>query len=128
MVKNCDASVIEINRFTRLVFGLNQSPFILEGTLKECFLYYINEYPTLIEVTSEVMYVDDLVSDSNTIKEVEVIQQKCIELFRKSRFNLHKWHSNIPSLESSNANSKSEHQRKVLKQIRSYKIIRSALR
>ena len=107
-VKNSDPSVIEINRFTRLVFGLTQSPFILEGTLKEHFQYYINEYPTLIEAISEDMYVDDLVSGSNTIEEVEVIKQKSIELFRKGGFNLHKWHSNIPSLQSSNTKSESE--------------------
>ena len=83
-VKNCDPSVIEINRFTRLVFSLNQSPFILEGTLKEHFQYYINEYLTLIEAISEDMYVDDLASGSNTIKEVEVIKQKPIESFRKA--------------------------------------------
>ena len=29
-VKNSDPNVIEISRFTRLVFGLTQSPFILE--------------------------------------------------------------------------------------------------
>ena len=67
-VKNSDPSVIEINRFTRLVFGLTQSPFILEGTLKEQFLYYINKYPTLTEATLEEMYVDDLVTSSNTTK------------------------------------------------------------
>ena len=54
------------------------------------------------------MYVDDLVSGSNTIEEVEVIKQKSIELFRKCGFNLHKWHSNIPSLQSSNTKSESE--------------------
>ena len=43
------------------------------------------------------MNVDDLVSGSNTIVEVEAIKQKFIELFRNSEFNLHKWNSNIPS-------------------------------
>ena len=98
LVKNSDQSVLETNRFTRLVFGLTQSPFMLESTLKEHFQYHINEYPTLIEAISEDMYLDDLVSVSNTIEEVEVIKQKSIELSRKGRFNLHKWHSNIPSL------------------------------
>ena len=107
-VKNSDPSVIEINRFTRLVFGLTQSLFILDGTLKEHFQYYINKYPTLIEAISEDMYLDDLVTGSNTIEEVEVIKQKFIELFRKGGFNLHKWHSNIPPLQSSNAKSESE--------------------
>ena len=54
------------------------------------------------------MYVDDLVSGSNTIEEVKVIKQKSIELFWKGGFNLHKWHSNIQSLQSSNTKSESE--------------------
>ena len=108
-VKNFDPRVIEINRFTHLLFSLTQSPFILEGTLKEHFRYDINEYPTLIEAISNDMYIDELVSGSNTIEEVEVIKQKSIELFRKGGFNLHKWHSNIlPSLQSSNIKSESE--------------------
>ena len=51
------------------------------------------------------MYVDDLVSGSNTIEEIEVIKQKSIELFQKGGFNLRKWHSNILSLQSSNEKS-----------------------
>ena len=89
-VKNSDPSVIEINRFTRLVFSLTQSPFILEGTLKEHFRYDINEYPNLIEAILNDMYVDELVSGSNAIEVVELIEQKSIELFRKGGFNLHK--------------------------------------
>ena len=54
------------------------------------------------------MYVDDLVSGSNTIEEVEVIKQKSIELFQKGGFNLHNWHSNLPSLQSSSTKSESE--------------------
>ena len=33
-VNKCDPNRVEINRFTRLVFGLKQSTFILEATLK----------------------------------------------------------------------------------------------
>ena len=54
------------------------------------------------------MHVGDLVSGSNTIEELEVINQKYIELFRNDRFNLHKWYSNIPSLRSSSIKSESE--------------------
>ena len=39
------------------------------------------------------------------MEEVEVIKQKSIELFRKGGFNLRKWHSDIPSLQSSNTQS-----------------------
>ena len=54
------------------------------------------------------MYIDDLVLGSNTIEKVGVIKQKSIELFRKSKFNLHNWNSNIPLLQSSNTKSESE--------------------
>ena len=33
------------------------------------------------------------------------LKQKLIEKFSKGGFNLHKWHSNIPSLENDNTNS-----------------------
>ena len=54
------------------------------------------------------MYIDDLVLGSNTIEEVGVIKQKSIELFRKSKFHLHNWNSNIPLLQSSNTKAESE--------------------
>ena len=53
------------------------------------------------------MYIDGLVLGSNTIEEVGVIKQKSIELFQKSKFNLHNWNSNIPLLQSSNTKSES---------------------
>ena len=113
----------------RLVFGLTQFSVILEGNLKEHFQCYTNEYPTLVEAISEDMYLDDLVSSSDTIEEVEVIKQKSIELFRKGGFNLHKWHSNIPSLQSSNTKSESEltYAKEKLKNSRFYKNIRGTV-
>ena len=40
--------IIKIYRFTRLVFGLNQSPFILEGTSKIHFENYIGMFREMI--------------------------------------------------------------------------------
>ena len=44
------------------MFGLIQSPVILEGTLKKHFHNYMNEYPIVVEKIKKDMYVDDLVS------------------------------------------------------------------
>ena len=52
------------------------------------------------------MYVEDLVSGGTEINPVKNIKQESIELFSKEGFNLHKWLSNIPSLENINVNSK----------------------
>ena len=108
MVSNLNLNRIEVNRLTRLVFGLTQSPFILEGTLKDCFNNYKSVYPELIESIRNDMYGDDLVSGGNILSEFEVMKQKPIELFAKAGFNLYKWHSNKPLLEKSDINNNDE--------------------
>ena len=99
MVKKYDPNRVEINRFTRLVFELTQSPSLLEATLKVYF-YNMMNYPKVIEKISGDMYVDDLTSGGNTVGEVEIIKQNCEKLLRKGGFKLQRWHSNIPSLEN----------------------------
>ena len=63
---NCE--VIKTYRFTRLVFGLNQSAFILEGTLKIHFQNYIRMFRELTERVKDDMYVDDLVTAGRKYK------------------------------------------------------------
>ena len=73
-VSNLELYRIEVNRFSRLVFGLTQSPFILESTLKEHFNNKKIVYPELIENIRNHMYVDDLVSGGNILSKVEVVK------------------------------------------------------
>ena len=73
-VSNLDLYRIEVIRFSRLVFGLTQSPFILESTLKEHFNNKKIVYPELIENIRNHMYVDDLVSGGNILSKVEVVK------------------------------------------------------
>ena len=66
-------------------------------------------YPKVIENMSDDIYVEDgLTSGGNTVGEVEILKQKCEELFKKGGFSLHKWHSNIPSLENIKATTSNE--------------------
>ena len=81
---------IEILRFTRLVFGLTQSPFILEGTLKKHFENYRKSFKKLIKIIENDMYVDDLVIGGNSLEEVKEIKQNSVQLFKKGGFNIHK--------------------------------------
>ena len=63
------------------MFGLTQSLFILEGTLKRHFLNYMNEYPIVDKKIRKDMYVDDLVSEGTNLFQVENLKQESIELF-----------------------------------------------
>ena len=62
----------------------------------------MNEYSIAVEKFQEDIYVDDLVSGGTNLVKIENLKQKSIELFSKGGFNLHKWHSNILSLENVN--------------------------
>ena len=81
-VKNYDPNQMQINRFARLVFGLTESLFIFESTLKVHFHNCLTNYPKVIEKISDDMYVDALTSGGNT--------QKFEELFKMGGFNLNK--------------------------------------
>ena len=82
-IQNRDLTNIAIIRFTRLVFGLTQSPFILEGILKKHFENYKQAYAKIIEVIENDMYVDDLVTGGESLDEVKTTKEKTIELFKK---------------------------------------------
>ena len=76
---------MRINRFPRLVFGLTQSPFILEATLETHFHNYLMNYSKVIENISDDVYVDDLTSGDNIVWEVEILKEFKRGRVRKKR-------------------------------------------
>ena len=66
-VNNLDSKTIETLRFTWSVFGLTESPFILEGTLKKHFENYRESFKELIKIIESDMYLDDLVTGGNNL-------------------------------------------------------------
>ena len=59
-IKDRSPQKIEIYRFTRLVFGLTQSLFVLEATVQHHLQNYINKFEELVKQIMEDLYVDDL--------------------------------------------------------------------
>ena len=90
------------------MFRLAQSSFIYDATVKVHFHNYLMNYPRVFENISDDMYVNDLTSWGNIVREVEIPKQKDEELFKKGGFNLHKWHSNIPSLKNTKSTTSRE--------------------
>ena len=50
--------------------------------------------------------MDDVVDGGFQVDEVQKFKDEVIEVFRRAGFELHKWHSNVPSLESDLPSSK----------------------
>lgn len=99
-IRNKDPSDIEVLRFTRALFGLVQSPFLLAATLKQHLKALRERYPQEIDELEKCLYVDDIISGGCTSDEVLNLKQTTISVFEEAKFELHKWHSNEPQLES----------------------------
>ena len=67
-VENLTNNTVQILRFAWLVFGLNQSPFILEGTLKTHFKRYESMYLEIIRKVRDDMYLDDFVTEGESLQ------------------------------------------------------------
>ena len=106
-------SEIETLRFTRALFGLTCSPFLLRGVLEQHLDTWEAREPELVKLIRKSLYVDDLISDSATVQEAHELKQGAIQIFKDATFALHKWNSNAPELEQSGPSSPREEPSKV---------------
>ena len=101
-------SEIETYRFTRVLFGLAPSPFLLGGVL-ECHLNsWAEKYPEEAERLRRSFYVDDLLTGGQNLQQTQERKRIAEEIMRDATFELHKWHSNEPQLEDDPPHSSDE--------------------
>ena len=102
---------VQTLRFTRAIFGLGESPFLLNGTIAEHLQKSKEKYPELVKYIEEIqktLYVDDLITGGATLQEVKAIKNTAIQVFADAKFSLHKWHSNIKELEETEGKNQSD--------------------
>ena len=81
-------------RFTRALFGMGPSPFLLAGVLR-CHLNASKEkYPKHAAEIEKELYVDDLVTGGTSVSEVREKKEVSAKIFKETSFDLHKWQSN----------------------------------
>ena len=87
-------------KFCRVVFGLNCSPLLLGGTLYHHITNYKLDDPKFAEELLKLIYVDDLINGGENQQrglEVYELSKVCLE---KGGFNLRKWRTSDPELQS----------------------------
>lgn len=60
--KDCQTKTVEVLRFTRALFGLAPSPFLLGGVIQHHLENYRTVYPKIVHEIEKSLYVDDLLS------------------------------------------------------------------
>ena len=92
-VEDLDAEEAEIitYRFSRVVFGVSSSPFLLNATIQHHVQLYVKEQPLLVDKVLESIYVDDVVGGADSEEEAYDFYKESKTLLREGSFNLRKF-------------------------------------
>jgi hypothetical protein len=87
-------------RFTRVIFGATSSPYILGATLQKHVSGYESLYPETTKSLLEDTYVDDIQGGGDSAEQAVAFKAESDKILSEASFPLHKWHSNVESLDS----------------------------
>ena len=86
-------------RFTRVVFGVSSSPFLLNATIRFHLEKYLESNGSLVRHLLDSTYVDDIITGGDTEDEVFELYTQSKEIFKEGGFNLRKFLTNSPHLQ-----------------------------
>ena len=83
------AKQVETLRFTRVVFGLAPSPFLLNGVIQQHLENLLSTYPNAVKEILKSLYVEDLLSGRPTIQNAKQLKREATKIFGDAKFELH---------------------------------------
>ena len=95
-------SEVETLRFTRALFGLTSSPFLLGGVLEAHLDAWEEQWPDMVAELRRSLYVDDLLTGGQTTSQAQQRKNGSKQILEDATFKLHKWNSNVSQLEEDN--------------------------
>ena len=86
-------------RFTRVIFGVSSSPFLLNATIKYHLEQHLDSHPDLIQSLLRSTYVDDIITGASSEDEAFDLYTQSKEILRRGGFNLRKFLTNSRQLQ-----------------------------
>ena len=96
---NKDPPDIIAMRFTRVVFGVASSPFLLNATVQYHVKSYEHTHPELVSQLLRSIYVDDVVYGAPDVDKAYQLFESSKDIMRGGGFNLRKFLTNNPQLQ-----------------------------
>ena len=87
-------------RFTRILFCWSPSPFLLGGVIEQQLKSWRSTCPESVREIQKSLYMDNLITGTTTAAKARELKVAATAIFANTTFELHKWHSNVPALES----------------------------
>ena len=94
-----DQPSVRVFRFTRVVFGVSSSPFLLNATVSHHLNKYSPSHPQLVKNLSQSTYVDDIVSGAKNDDDAYLLYKESKSLLKAGGFNLRKFITNSSQLQ-----------------------------
>ena len=86
-IKDKSTEELEVLRFTRVVFGLAPSPFLLFSTITAVIQQHLkslqSEYPGTVQEIKNSRYVDDLITGDTTVEGAQQLKHRAVEIFKR---------------------------------------------
>ena len=89
---------IQAMRFTRVVFGVSASPFLLNATISYHLEKYRDDHPDLVNTLKQSIYVDDVTYGADDNDDAYNLYSTSKKLFADGGFNLRKFVTNSSHL------------------------------
>ena len=74
---------LEVYRFSRVLFGLNQSPFILSATLDKHLSDYVDKFPDEVGGIKRSLFVDDVILGGGSLDDVKYPKKTAEDILAK---------------------------------------------
>ena len=92
-----DPDMIEL-KFTRVVFGVSSSPFLLNATIKHHLEKFLVTHPETVTSILQSIYVDDVVFGAKDEESAYKLYRESKKIILEGSFNLRKFSTSCPSL------------------------------
>lgn len=86
-------------RFTRVVFGVSSSPFLLNATVQHHLQEYSHRHPETVEKIRHSIYVDDTASGADSNNDAYKLYSDSKAILKDGGFNLRKFVTNSTELQ-----------------------------
>ena len=104
-----DPPELQVLRFTRVVFGVSSSPFLLNATIRHHLEGFQTSHPDLVHQLLQSIYVDDVVCGAGLQEAAYQLYVGAKGILREGGFNLRKFVTNSPDLQERINRSEESH-------------------
>ncbi|GFY61944.1 integrase catalytic domain-containing protein [Trichonephila inaurata madagascariensis] len=93
-----ESELPSVYQFTRVLFGISSSPFLLSATIKHHLKKYLEKYTDTVNFLNENIYVDNIIGSQLIVNQALTITLEATKIFEDASISLHKWQTNSKSL------------------------------